>query len=152
MTTKIRGTVFFAIVSLLLWGLAAYLLSRSAGSGDLRTFGLAAAFVALVLSMHTVLFYLFADRKRDRREFFLRHGRRVDAQIVKVGRRGWRTAWRIKASYRDPRSGKLMTARSEILRANPARKFSVGDTIAVYLHPRDIKRYWMETGIDSEYL
>ncbi len=152
MSKKTTGTVFFAVASLLLWGLAAYLGLRAGESAERRVFALAAAFAALVLSAHTVLYALFADRKAREHDWLRAHGRPVDAEIVKVGRRGRRSAWRIKARWLDHATGQETVFKSEILRASPRARFRPGDRIRVYLHPTEPRRYWMDAGIDGEYL
>lgn len=148
MSKKTTGTVFFAVASLLLWGLAAYLGLRAGESAERRVFALAAAFAALVLSAHTVLYALFADRKAREHDWLRAHGRPVDAEIVKVGRRGRRSAWRIKAVAQL--RGRPVTFRSDILRADPSRRWRVGDTITVFLDPANPRRYWMDVGVDAE--
>lgn len=151
MTKKTAGTLTFTLLSVLLWGLAAYLISRSGQSRTLHTFGLSAGFVASVLTLHTILHALFANRKALEGDWFRRHGKPVEAEVIKVGRRGYRTAWRIRARQLNPKSGNDVIFKSDILRSNPGAKFSVGDRIVVYLHPTDTRRYWMDVGVRSEY-
>ena len=102
--------------------------------------------------MHTLLYVGLAGRKPRDRAYYLQHGRPVDAVVTKVDKRGQRTAWRIKARYRDPRSGEEARFKSELLRANPGHRIRVGDSIRVYLDPERPNRYWMDTGTDAEYL
>ena len=152
MNKKTLGIVTFCILSLLLWGLTAYLAEGMEASRDRRVFAYAAGFCALVLSAHTVLFALFGDRKERERDWLRSHGRRIDAVVTKVGRRGRRAAWRIKARGVDPRSGEELSFRSDILDANPGARFPLGSTIPVYLDPRNPKRYWVDAGIRTQYL
>ncbi len=152
MNRKTIGTAVFAVLSALAWGLTAYLMGRSGESGTLRTFGLAAGFAAAMLTLHTVLYAVFADRKALDGDWFRRHGKPVDAEITKVGRRGHRTAWRVKARHLDRRSGVETVFKSDILRSNPGRRVGVGDTVRVYLHPTNPRRYWMDIGVESENL
>lgn len=152
MTSKTVGSLVFLIMSVLLWGLTSYFSLRAEESENFHTYTLVAGFTAFILSLHTVLYILFAGRKKRNRDYFLQHGRPVEAEIIKVGRRGKRTAWRIKARYRDLHSGKEVIFKSDILRSNPSAKFSVGDKIVVYLHPQNPSQYWMDTNIGSEYL
>ena len=93
-----------------------------------------------------------AGRKPRDRAYYLQHGRPVDAVVTKVDKRGQRTAWRIKARYRDPRSGEGARFKSELLRANPGHRIRVGDSIRVYRDPERPNRYWMDSGTDAEYL
>lgn len=152
MTSKTSGSSIFLVTSALLWGLTGYLLLRAKESTDFYTFSLVTGFTALILSLHTILYILFAGRKERKRTYFLQHGRPVEAEIIKVGRRGKWTAWRIKARYRDLQSGNETIFKSDILRSDPTAKFRVGDRILVYLHPKDPGQYWMETEFQSEYL
>ncbi len=152
MSSKTVGGWVFVVASAMLWSLAAYLAIRAKGSGNLHVYSLAVGFVALVLSAHAVLYILFAGRKERNRADLLRNGRRVEAEIVKIGRRGQRTAWRIKARHRDPRSGHETVFKSDLLRSNPEGEFRVGDRIAVYVDARHPSRYWVETGRASEHL
>lgn len=152
MNTKTVGTLVFAVLSALAWGLTVYLMGRSGESGTLRTLAFAAGFTATVLTLHTALYALLADRKALDGDWFRRHGKPVEAEIVKIGKRGRRTAWRVKARHRDRRSGAETVFKSDILRSNPARRLRVGDKVRVYLHPTDSRRYWMDVGVESEYL
>ena len=146
------GAWFFAGLSVLAWLLTAYLAARAGESAQLRTFAWAAGFLAGVLSVHTLLYVGLAGRKPRDRAYYLQHGRPVDAVVTKVDKRGQRTAWRIKARYRDPRSGEEARFKSELLRANPGHRIRVGDSIRVYLDPERPNRHWMDTGTDAEYL
>lgn len=152
MNKRTAGIVTFSVGSVALWALAFYLLANAGASKDLRTYGLAAGFAALMLTLHTILFAIFADRKALTAQWFQRHGKPIEAEVVKVGRRGHRSAWRIKARHRDPRSGAEASFKSDLLRVNPDRKFQPGDKITVYLHPTDSRRYWVDTGLPSKYL
>jgi hypothetical protein len=152
MNKKIAGGLIFALLSVLFWGLAAWLLGRSDEAQIFYTLGLAAGFAAIILTMHTVLYMLYADRKALSGDWYRQHGKLVTAEIIKISRRGHRTAWRIKARHVDSQNGQTMLFKSDILRSNPAPKLGIGDPIMVYLHPTDSRRYWMDVGINSEYL
>ena len=150
MNRKTVGGVLFALMSALLWGLTAWLGGRSGESETLSTLALAAGFVAVILTLHTVLYAMFANRKAVNGDWFREHGKPVEAEIIKIDRRGHRSAWRIKARYVDSRRGTGTVFKSDILRANPGKKFQVGDRITVYPHPSGSQRYWMDVGIASE--
>ena len=152
MNKKTVGGVLFALMSALLWGLTGWLGSRSGESRTLFTFSLAAGFVAAILTLHTVLYTMFANRKALDGGWFREHGKPVEAEIIKIDRRGHRSAWRIKARHVDSRRGTGTVFKSDILRANPDKRFHVGDRITVYLHPSSPQRYWMDVGVAGEYL
>lgn len=152
MKRNTTGTSAFVFASILLWGVTAYLLSRHGGSPMLHTFGLATGFVAFVLTLHTILYAMLGNRKALEADWFRRHGRPVEAEIIHIGRRGRRSAWRVKARCVDRASGKETVFKSDILRSNPGRKLAVGGRIVVHLHPTDPRRYWMDVGVASEYL
>ncbi|MCC6196550.1 MAG: hypothetical protein IT518_19015 [Burkholderiales bacterium] len=147
--TKRTGAWVFAVASMVSWGFTVYLAFASEAKAPyVRAMG----FVALVLTLHTVLYILFSGRKSRKRDYFLRYGEPIETEITDIKRRGRRTAWRVKSQHFDKRLGKKSVFKSEILRRNPSRKFQVGDTVMVYLHPARPGQYWMETGIESEYL
>lgn len=150
MTKTTAGALVFVITSVILWGLTIYL---SFASSEVRApYAQAAGFVAFILTLHTVFYVSFSGRKNRRRDYFFRYGKPIETKIIDIKRRGIRTAWRITSKYFDERLGKEITFKSDILRLNPSRKFRTGDTITVYLHPTKPNQYWMETGIQSEYL
>lgn len=150
MTKRTVGAWVFAIASVALWSLTLYLALASPGVKS--SYVQATGFVALILTLHTVLYILFSGRKDRRRDYFLRVGEPIETEITDIKKRGKRTAWRIKSKHVDKRTGTEVVFRSEILRRNPSKKFQVGDVIVVYRHPTRTEEYWMETGIGSEYL
>lgn len=151
MGKQAAGRRFFILLSVVLWALTAWLLLGADQSDGSRILALACGFVALVASAHALLYAKYGERKSRNADWFRQHGTPVQATIVKIGKRGRRTAWRIKAQGRD-RQGNVFVYKSEILRANPGRRYQTGDAITVYLDPADANRYWMDTGIGSEYL
>lgn len=152
MNKKTIGSLIFAVLSALLWGLTIYLLGRSGESRTLHTFGLAAGFTASILTLHTILYAVFANRKTLEGDWFRRHGKPMEAEIIKISRYGYHMAWRVKARHLDRKGGRETIFKSDILRSNPNAKFSIGDTIRVYRHPTDSRRYWMDVGLPSKYL
>lgn len=151
MTPKAAGTLVFGILSALGWLLTAYLASRAGASARASMFAWAAGFVALVLTLHTLLYALLADRKARDADWLRRHGLAVQAEVVKIGRRG--KGWRVQALAVVPTGTAAPTVfKSDILRADPRPRLAVGDHIQVHLHPTDRRRYWMAIGTESKYL
>lgn len=150
MPKRTVGALVFVAASVALWSLTIYLslASPAAGAPYVR----AAGFVALILTLHTVLYVLFSGRKSRRRDYFLQHGKPLETRIATIKRRGPRTAWRVTSTYVDRRTGREVVFKSDILRRNPSRRLQIGDTVMVYLHPTKADQYWMETGIEGEYL
>lgn len=146
------GILVFFSLSLVMWGVALYLFSRADESALLHTYSRAAIFVAIILSSHTLLYTLFANRKSIDADWYRAHGQRIEADITHIKRRGHRAAWRIKARYIHPKTGQESTFKSDILRANPSSLHHVGGKITVYIHPQRPRQYWMDVGIESEYL
>ena len=92
-----------------------------------------------------------ADRKARDADWLRRHGRAVQAEVVKIGRRG--KGWRVQALAVAPTGTAAPTVfKSDILRADPRPRLAVGDHIQVHLHPTDRRRYWMAIGTESKYL
>ncbi len=145
------GVMFFIVLSLGLWLLCFWLLAGSDGSKQREIFGWAAGFTALMATFHTLLFSRYGQRKAKTAAWFREQGRPLQAEVVKISRRGHRSAWRIKARHVDAR-GNETTYKSELLNFNPERTLQVGDPITVYLDPTDRQRYWVDSGIDSENL
>lgn len=147
---KTAGLWTFGTLSVALWGLAAWLLAQAGGEERQRLFGYVAAFAALVLSSHTILFALFAGRKEREQAWLRAHGRPLEAVVSKVDRRGHAGEWRVKARRTEQASGGEIRYRSRALRAQP--DVQVGDRVRVYVDPANPRRYWMDVGVEDRYL
>lgn len=93
MKKKTVGGVLFALLSALLWGLTGWLAGRSGEARAFFTFSLAAGSVAAILTPHTVLYTMFANRKALDGDWFREHDKPVQAEIIKIDRRGHRLGW-----------------------------------------------------------
>lgn len=147
---KSAGTAVFGVASALLWGLAAYLGWSPPQSDNGSVYAYAAAFAALVLTAHTVLFARYADRKWHEGNWFRAHGKPIEAQITRI--KGSGRDWRVRALHLDQRSGAETTFKSNRLRDDPNEKYAVGDKVTVYLHPSDPRRYWMDLELEHRNL
>ncbi|MCC6596853.1 MAG: DUF3592 domain-containing protein [Rhodanobacteraceae bacterium] len=143
-----KGRWLLVALSAALWLLAGALAMRSDPDGSLRGWVGGALFTAGVATLAAALYWTFGQRKAIRAAWLRAHGRPLAAQVSKVGRRGRRSAWRIKAVAQL--RGRPVTFRSDILRADPSRRWRVGDTITVFLDPANPRRYWMDVGVDAE--
>lgn len=147
---KSAGTAVFGVASALLWCLAAYLGWSPPQSDNGSVYAYAAAFAALVLTAHTVLFARYADRKWHEGNWFRAHGKPIEAQITRI--KGSRRDWRVRAVPLGGGNAPETTFKSDRLRDDPNETYAVGDKVVVYLHPTDPRRYWMDLGLESRNL
>jgi hypothetical protein len=99
------------------------------------------------LLLSSFLFY-YRWSKNHQRDWLMRHGEKVAAQITSVQERtdvriNYRTPWEIHAAWQDPRTGQTYSFVSEMIMSDPRLQL-MGPTIDVYVDPDKPTRYYMD--------
>ncbi len=152
MSSKTTALLCLCALSLALWALCAWLAMAAQGHPGLSIWSWAAGWTAAIASLHTVLYALLAGRKEQQAQQLRAHGRRLQAEVTRIERRGTRQSWRVRARWRDPLSGREQQFKSALLRHNPTAHWQPGDPIVVYVHPQQSSLYWMDTGLPERTL
>jgi len=104
-------------------------------------------FGLVFIAVGSTLFNL-ARRSGRRLARLLRDGRRVEGRVAafevnQFTKINGRRPWHVLVDWTDAQ-GRSRRERSEMLREDPAKRFKIGDTVAVLVDPANPKLFWID--------